>query len=157
MSKNKQSVSEAQSATKSKVALNSAEDYSPSSQIAKAYSAGYFPSFTHQRLFHAIAAALGGKDEGSVDFAKVLEDAGMHRSSALQIIRHMSNFGILEVSFNSSHVIGEARKSWAHIKILAQPRTQRFAQKRVMRLFYSVTASSSFSRLYLRLTNKAAQ
>ena len=121
MSKNKQSVSEAQSATKSKVALNSAEDYSPSSQIAKAYSAGYFPSFTHQRLFHAIAAALGGKDEGSVDFAKVLEDAGMHRSSALQIIRHMSNFGILEVSFNSSHVIGEARKSWAHIKILRNP------------------------------------
>ena len=121
MSKNKQALSEAQSATKSKAALNSAEDYSPSSQIAKAYSAGYFPSFTHQRLFHALVAALDGKNEGSVDFAKVLEDASMHRSSALQIIRHMSNFGILEVSFNSSHLIGESRKSWAHIKILRNP------------------------------------
>ena len=121
MSKNKQAVNEAQSATKSNATFNSAEDYSPSSQIAKAYSAGYFPSFTHQRLFHAIAAALGGKDEGSVDFTKVLEDAGMHRSSALQIIRHMSNFGILEVSFNSSHVIGEARKSWAFIRIIRNP------------------------------------
>ena len=121
MSKNKQSVSESQSATKSKAALNSAEKYSPSSQIAKAYSAGYFPSFTHQRLFHALVAALDGKDEGSVDFTKVLEATGMHRSSALQIIRYMSNFGILEVSFNSSHVIGEARKPWAHIKILRNP------------------------------------
>lgn len=121
MSKNKQAVNEAQEVTKSKAAFNSAEDYSPSSQIAKAYSAGYFPSFTHQRLFRALVAALDGKNEGSVDFAKVLEDAHMHRSSALQIIRHMSNFGILEVSFNSSHVIGEARKSWAHIKILRNP------------------------------------
>ncbi|MBQ3347067.1 MAG: hypothetical protein II876_00095 [Synergistaceae bacterium] len=121
MSKNKQPVSEAQSATKSKAAFNSAEDYSPSSQIARAYSAGYFPSFTHQRLFHAIAAALNGKDEGSVDFNALLTESQLHRSSALQIIRHMSNFGILEVSFNSSHVIGEARKSWAHIKILRNP------------------------------------
>ena len=121
MSKNKQSVSEAQSATKSKAALNSAEEYSTSSTIAKAYSAGYFSSFTHQRLFHAIATALDGRNEGSVDFAKVLDDTGMHRSSALQIIRHMCNFGILDVSFNSSHVIGQARKSWAHIKILRNP------------------------------------
>ena len=73
-------------ATKRKVILNSPEDYSSSSQIAKAYSAGCFPNFTHQKLFHALSQALEGKDEGRVDFNKVLEDASMHRSSALQII-----------------------------------------------------------------------
>ncbi len=82
-----------------------------SSTIARVYSAGYFHSFTHQRLFHALVAALDAKNEGSVDFAKVLEATAMHRSSVLQIIRHMCNFGILEISFISSHIIGEARKS----------------------------------------------
>ena len=103
---------------KSKEERNSPEDYSSSSLIARAYSAGYFPSFTHQRLFHSIVKLLDGKDEGSVDFNELLTEAQMHRSSALQIIRHMVNFGILEVSFNSSHVIGESRKSWAYFKIL---------------------------------------
>ena len=104
--------------TKRKIVLNSPEDYSPSSQIAKAYAAGCFPNFTHQKLFHSLAQALDGESEGRVDFNKVLEDAGMHRSSALQIIRHMANFGIIEVSFNSSHVIGESKKSWAFVKII---------------------------------------
>ena len=58
---------------KRKIVLNSPEDYAPSSQIAKAYGAGCFPNFTHQKLFHALAQALDGKDEGSVDFNKVLE------------------------------------------------------------------------------------
>ena len=62
-------------ATKRKVILNSPEDYSSSSQIAKAYSAGCFPNFTHQKLFHALSQALEGKDQGNVDFNKVLEDA----------------------------------------------------------------------------------
>ena len=105
-------------ATKNKATLNSPEDYSSSSQIARAYNAGYFPSFTHQKLFHALLMALDGQDEDRVDFNKVLDDAGMHRSSALQIIRHMANFGIIEVSFNSSRVIGETRKSWAFVKII---------------------------------------
>ena len=103
---------------KSKAERNSPEDYSSSSLIARAYSAGYFPSFTHQRLFHSIMKMLDGKEEGNIDFNALLTEAQMHRSSALQIIRHMVNFSILEVSFNSSHVIGETRKSWAHIKIL---------------------------------------
>ena len=104
--------------TKNKVILNCPEDYSPSSQIAKAYNAGYFPSFTHQKLFHALLNELNNKTEGNIDFNQVLEKTQMHRSSALQIIRHMSNFGIIEVSFNSSHVVGEPRKSWVFMKIL---------------------------------------
>lgn len=103
---------------KNKAILNSPEDYSPSSQIAKAYNAGYFPSFTHQKLFHALLNELNNKSEGDIDFNQVLSKTKMHRSSALQIIRHMSNFGIIEVSFNSSHVIGEPRKSWVFVKIL---------------------------------------
>lgn len=103
---------------KSKTEHNSPEDYSSSSLIARAYSAGYFPSFTHQKLFHSIVKLLDGKNEGSVDFTKVLEDAGIHKSSALQIIRHIVAWNILAVSFNSSHVIGEGRKSWAYLKIL---------------------------------------
>ena len=103
---------------KRKIVLNSPEDYAPSSQIAKAYSACCFPNFVHQKLFHALLQALEGQDEGQIDFNKVLENAQMHRSSALQIIRHMSNFGIIEVSFNSSRVIGETRKSWAFVKII---------------------------------------
>ena len=103
---------------KSKAERNCPEDYSSSSLIARAYSAGYFPSFTHQRLFHSIMKMLDGKDEGSVDFNELLTEAQMHRSSALQIIRHMVAWNILEVSFHSSQTIGEKRKSWAFIKIL---------------------------------------
>ena len=103
---------------KNKTTYNSPEDYSSSSLIARAYSAGYFPSFTHQRLFHAIVKMLDGKDEGSIDFNELLTKVQMHRSSALQIIRHMCNWGILTVAFNSSHVIGEGRKSWVSVKII---------------------------------------
>lgn len=103
---------------KSKAVRNSPEDYSSSSLIARAYSTGYFPSFTHQRLFHSIVKILDGKNEGNIDFNELLTEAQLHRSSALQIIRHMVYFGILEVSFNSSQTIGEKRKSWAFFKIL---------------------------------------
>lgn len=96
---------------KSKAERNSPKDYSSSSLIARAYSAGYFPSFTHQRLFHSITTLLDGKDEGNIDFNELLAEAQLHRYSALQIIRHMVNFGILAVFFNTSHVIGESRKS----------------------------------------------
>ena len=114
----KQMASSTTTTTQHKIILNSPEDYALSSQIAKAYTAGCFPNFVHQKLFHELLKALEGKNEGRVDFNKVLEDAQMHRSSALQIIRHMSNFGILEVSFNSSRVIGESRKAWAFVKII---------------------------------------
>ncbi len=105
---------------KSKSVLEKPEDYSPSSTIYKAYSNGIFPA-THKILFNAICRALNGKSEGEVDFNAVLEDAKMHRSSALHIIRHMTAWGILSLSFNSSQVIGEKRKSWAFVKILNNP------------------------------------
>ena len=123
------SVQEKLEVRKSKAVRNSLEDYSSSSLIARAYFAGYFPSFTHQRLFHAIMKMLDGKDEGSIDFNELLTEAQMHRSSALQIIRHMVNFDILEVSFNSSHVIGEDKKSWAHIKLLRNLEAQELLPK----------------------------
>lgn len=108
-------------AKKSRKTLNSSEDYSTSSSIARAYSAGYFPSFSHQRLFLSILKLLDGKYEGSIDFNELLNETMMHRSSVLQILRHMVNWNILEVSFNSSQSIGEKRKSWAFVRILRNP------------------------------------
>ena len=105
---------------KSKTVLQKPEDYSPSSTIYKAYSNGIFPA-AHKILFNAICRALNGKSEGNVDFNAVLEDAQMHRSSALQIIKHMTAWGILSVSFNSTQIIGEQRKSWAFVTILNNP------------------------------------
>ena len=103
---------------------NRSEDYSSSSLIARAYSAGYFPSFTHQKLFHSIVKMLDGKNEGSIDFNALLTESHMHRSSTMQIIKHMVNWNILEVSFNSSQVIVEKRKSWLFVKIIRNPETQ---------------------------------
>ena len=105
--------------SRSKV-LSCPEDYSPASSIYKAYSHGFFP-VAHKILFNSICKALNGKNEGNVDFQSVLDDAHMHRSSALHIIKHMVNWNIIEVSFNSSQGIGEKRKSWAYIKILRNP------------------------------------
>ena len=108
--------------SKSKV-LSCPEDYSPASSIYKAYSNGFFP-VAHKILFNSICNALNGKNEGNVDFNSVLLDAHMHRSSALQIIRHMVNWNIIEVSFNTSQVIGQKRKPWAFFKIIRNPETQ---------------------------------
>lgn len=106
-------------APKSKV-LSCPEDYSPVSSIYKAYSNGFFP-VAHKILFNSICKALEGKNEGNVDFNSVLNDAHMHRASALQIIKHMVNWNILQVSFNYSVVIGEGKKSWVYFKILRNP------------------------------------
>ena len=57
---------------KNKTERNCSEDYSSSSLIARAYSAGYFPSFTHQMLFHSIIKMLDVKDEGNIDFNALL-------------------------------------------------------------------------------------
>ena len=103
--------------------LSCPEDYSPASSIYKAYSNGFFP-VTHKILFNAICRALEGKNEGNIDFNTLLSETQMHRSSALQIIKHMVNWNILEVSFNSSQAIGEKRKSWAFIKIVRNPESQ---------------------------------
>jgi len=74
----------------------------------------------YQNLYYSAKLCFSNYTEEQINEAvnKVLEDAQMHRSSALQIIKHMSNFGIIEVSFNSSRVIGETRKSWAFVKII---------------------------------------
>ena len=109
-------------ATKSKVP-SCPEDYSPASSIYKAYSNGFFP-VTHKILFNAICRALEGKNEGNINFNTLLLETHMHRPSALQIIKHMANWNILEVSFNSSQVIGEKRKSWLFVKIIRNPETQ---------------------------------
>ena len=105
--------------SRSKV-LSRPEDYSPASSIYKAYSHGFFP-VAHKILFNSICKALNGKNEGNVDFQSVLDYAHMHRSSALHIIKHMVNWNILQVSFNSSQAIGEKRKSWAYIRIIRNP------------------------------------
>ena len=105
--------------SRSKV-LSSPEDYSPASSIYKAYSHGFFP-VAHKILFNSICKALEGKNEGNVDFQSVLDYAHMHRSSALQIIKHLVNWNILQVSFNSSQAVGEKRKSWAFFKIIRNP------------------------------------
>ena len=100
--------------------LSCPEDYSPASSIYKAYSHGFFP-VAHKILFYSICKALDGKNEGNVDFNSVLDDAHMHKSSAMQILRHMVAWNILEVSFHSSLVIGEGKKSWVYFKILRNP------------------------------------
>ncbi len=115
-------VTQEKQASKSKV-LSRPEDYSPASSIYKAYSHGFFP-VAHKILFNSICKALDGKNEGNVDFQSVLDDAHMHRASALQIIKHMVNWNILQVSFNSSQAIGEKRKSWAFFKIIRNPEVQ---------------------------------
>ena len=103
--------------------FNCPENYAPSSSIYKAYSNGFFP-VAHKILFNAICKALNEKTEGKVNFNAVLEDAKMHRSSALNIIKHMVAWNILEVSFNSSQAIGEKRKYWAFVKIIRNPEVQ---------------------------------
>ena len=105
--------------SRSKV-LSRPEDYSPASSIYKAYSNGFFP-VAHKILFNSICKALEGKNEGNVDFQSVLDNAHMHRASALHIIKHMVNWNIIEVSFNSSQAVGEKRKSWAFIRIIRNP------------------------------------
>ena len=118
---NKSEVTEQATAlTKSKNAVKCPKDYSPASSIYKAYSNGFFP-VAHKILFNAICKALNGKLEGNVDFSSLLDDAKMHRSSALQIIKHMVAWNILSVSFHSSQAIGEKRKSWVFVKILRNP------------------------------------
>ncbi len=110
-------------ASATKHSFSCPEDYSQSSSIYKAYSNGFFP-VAHKILFNAICKALDGKSEGNVDFQAVLDEAKMHRSSALNIIKHMTAWGVLEISFNSSQVIGQKRKSWAFVKILRNPEVQ---------------------------------
>ena len=69
--------------------------YSKRSPIRKAYEAGVMP-VDHQRLLDAIKHELGGVREGDIQLEKVLQATGYLRASALKMLKHMQNFGVLE-------------------------------------------------------------
>ena len=70
--------------------------YSARSPILKAYQAGIMP-IDHQRLLEAIKHELGdGVREGDIQLEKVLQTTGYLRASALKMLKHMQNFGVLE-------------------------------------------------------------
>ena len=74
----------------------SSGEYSPRSPIAKAYRAGQMP-VDHRRLLDAIKGLLGeGVKEGNIQLEEALKTTGYFRASALKMLRHMQNFGILE-------------------------------------------------------------
>lgn len=71
------------------------EKYSKRSPIRKAYEAGVMP-VDHQRLLEAIKHELEGLKEGEIQLEKVLQSTGYLRASALKMLKHMQNFGVLE-------------------------------------------------------------
>lgn len=74
----------------------SAGEYSSRSPIAKAYRAGQMP-VDHRRLLDAIKGLLGeGVTEGNIQLEEALKATGYYRASALKMLHHMQNFGILE-------------------------------------------------------------
>ena len=75
---------------------NSKKEYSKNSPILKAYSAGMMPP-DHLRLFNALKEVLGeGNKEGVIHLEDALIKTGYFRSSALKMLHHMKNFGVLE-------------------------------------------------------------
>ena len=73
-----------------------AKEYSARSPIAKAYRAGQMP-VDHRRLLDAIKEILGnGVTEGTIHLEDALQATGYFRASALKMLRHMQNFGVLE-------------------------------------------------------------
>ena len=76
-------------------AVNERASYSKRSPIRKAYEAGVMP-VDHQRLLDAIKHELGGVREGDIQLEKVLQATGYLRASALKMLKHMQNFGVLE-------------------------------------------------------------
>jgi len=74
---------------------NCREDYSDRSPVRKAYDAGEMP-IDHKNLLEGIKRALGDKQEGVINLGEVLKELGIFRASALKMLRHMQNFGILE-------------------------------------------------------------
>ncbi len=71
-------------------------EYSARSPIAKAYNAGLMP-VDHRRLLDAIQQLLGdGTKEGYIQLEDALQITGYYRASALKMLHHMQNFGILE-------------------------------------------------------------
>ena len=74
----------------------STKKYSARSPVAKAYRAGQMP-IDHRRLLDAIKLLLGdGITEGAIHLEDALRITGYARASALKMLRHMQNFGVLE-------------------------------------------------------------
>ena len=72
------------------------EGYSARSLVAKSYRAGQMP-VDHRRLLNAIKEVLGdGVTEGAIHLEDALQATGYLRASALKMLRHMQNFGVLE-------------------------------------------------------------
>lgn len=84
------------------------EGYSPRSPILKSYQAGEIP-LDHRKLLNAIKQALGGAQEGIINLGEVIAGIGVYRASALKMLGHMQNFGVLE---------SEARYHGTWVKIL---------------------------------------
>ena len=73
-----------------------AKVYTKRSPIRKAYEAGLMPP-DHRILLDAIKRELGdGVMEGTIQLEKVLQSTGYLRASALKMLHHMQNFGVLE-------------------------------------------------------------
>ena len=70
--------------------------YTKRSPILRAYEAGLMPP-DHKILLEAIKRELGeGVKEGTIQLEKVLQATGYLRASALKMLHHMQNFGVLE-------------------------------------------------------------
>ena len=76
--------------------VNPEREYSKRSPILKAYQAGLMLP-DHKILLEAIKRELGeGVREVSIQLEKVLQAMGYLRASALKMLHHMQNFGVLE-------------------------------------------------------------
>ena len=74
-----------------------AKVYTKRSPILRAYQAGLMPA-DHKILLEAIKRELGnGVREGIIQLEKVLQSTGYQRASALKMLHHMQNFGVLEI------------------------------------------------------------
>ena len=70
--------------------------YTKRSPILRAYEAGLMPP-DHKILLEAIKREVGdGVKEGTIQLEKVLQATGYLRASALKMLHHMQNFGVLE-------------------------------------------------------------
>ena len=78
------------------IAVNQAEGYSERSSVLRAYRAELIPA-DHQILLRAIRQELGdGVKEGIIQLEKVLQATGYKRASALKMLKHMRNFGVID-------------------------------------------------------------
>ena len=72
------------------------KQYTKRSPILRSYQAGLMPP-DHRILLDAIKHELGdGVKEGTIQLEKVLQATGYLRASALKMLHHMQNFGVLE-------------------------------------------------------------